>query len=315
MPPLVYRRYVDDSFLIFKNRDEITPFFNYMNNLHENIKFTKEVQHGNYFLFLDVKITIHNDTFITSTYYKPTHTGLYTNWHSFTPRKYKINLIKTLLNRAYNICSNEVLFKSDYEVIKQNLIKNLYPPSLIDSVFKNFIKNKSLPSSSNNKTPTPATTVDKKIVLLILPFHGNISDKFERSLKKLFCDALPQVDFKIVFRTTCRVADLFKFKDKIPKRFLSSLVYGIYCKNCPSFYVGKTKRHLETRFKEHRNIRKPTAVTEHLIEHGHSINFDDVKVLTKGDNDIELLIKETLTCRQLKPDLNVNVKSYPLEIF
>ena len=188
----------------------------------------------------------------------------------------KINLTKRLLKRAYNICSTEDLFISDHEVIKQNFFKNLYSPSLIDSVIKIFIKSKSS-SSSNNVTPIPLTTVTKKNVLLVLQLYGSILDKSEHSLKKHFCDALPQFDFKTVFHPTCKVSDLFKFKDKISERFLSLLVYGISCKNCPSFYVGKTKRHLEICFKEHKKSRKPTAVTEHLVEHEHNINFDDVR--------------------------------------
>ena len=42
------------------------------------------------------------------------------------------------------------------------------------------------------------------------------------------------------------------------------IVYGVYCTGCPKFYVGKTKRHLEKRFKEHKDLRKQTAVTKHL---------------------------------------------------
>jgi hypothetical protein len=40
--PLLYRRYVDDCFLIFKSTDHIPQFLSYLNRQHPNIKFTSE---------------------------------------------------------------------------------------------------------------------------------------------------------------------------------------------------------------------------------------------------------------------------------
>jgi len=140
-------------------------------------------------------------------------------------------------------------------------------------------------------------------VFLILPYFGTLSDSFEKSLKSIVHSAYTQVELKVVFRTTKRLADMFKIKDTIPKRFKSCLVYGVYCTDCTDFYVGKTKRHLSTRFKEHRDFTKPTAVTSHLLTTGHDVKFD-VKILSSGTTDIELLIKEYLIIKRLKPKLN-----------
>lgn len=58
--------------------------------------------------FLDVLLSKqsandHQGSFITSVYRKKTYTGLLTNYFSFTPFKYKLGLIKTLIDRAYKI--------------------------------------------------------------------------------------------------------------------------------------------------------------------------------------------------------------------
>ena len=55
--------------------------------------------------FLDVLLSKqsasdHQGSFITSVY---RNTGLLTNYFSFTPFKYKLGLIKTLIDRAYKI--------------------------------------------------------------------------------------------------------------------------------------------------------------------------------------------------------------------
>ena len=70
-----------------------------------------------------------------------------------------------------------------------------------------------------------------------------------------------------------------------------------------------------TRFKEHRDIRKPSAGSEHLLTTGNDISLEKVKVYGVGKFDKELLIKESLTIKSLKPDLNEMISSYPLELF
>ena len=89
----------------------------------------------------------------------------------------------------------------------------------------------------------------------------------------------------------------------------------MHCTNCSSFYVGKTKRHLQTRYSEHLDPRKQSAVKDHVITTGHDFQIDDVKVLATGRFDKELLIKESLIIKSLNPPLNENVSSYPLELF
>ena len=75
------------------------------NSCHANIKFTVEFEENSTIPFLDILIKRHNHTFSTSIYRKKTFTGLYTKWDSFTPRKYKVNLIRTLTFRCFRICS------------------------------------------------------------------------------------------------------------------------------------------------------------------------------------------------------------------
>jgi len=164
-------------------------------------------------------------------------------------------------------------------------MKNHYPEKLVDAVIRNFKE-----KQESREVAEKLQTVPKLEVMMMLPFHGLISEKLRRNLTNLFKDAYPQVSLKI-------------------------LVYGVHCTDCPAVYVGKTKRHLGKRFKEHLDVRKPSAVTEHLMRTNHSTNLESVKVLATGKSDTELLIKESLTIKRLKPVLNNQVASYPLEMF
>ena len=82
---------------------------------------------------------INNQNPTLQTYHKSTYTGLLLNFKSFTSFSYKVNLIKRLIDRSLKICNNWNSFHIDIENIKSNLIKNGYPPFLIDKVIKKYL--------------------------------------------------------------------------------------------------------------------------------------------------------------------------------
>ena len=104
--PVIYRRYVDDTFLLFRLKHHIEKIRNCLNCQHKNIKFTSETENENSISFLDIKITRDNNKFMTSVYCKPTFSGVFSNLGSLIPKSYKYNLLFTLLHRAFKLCSN-----------------------------------------------------------------------------------------------------------------------------------------------------------------------------------------------------------------
>ena len=63
--PVVYRRYVDNIFVLFKSKEHLKPCVNYMNSKH-NIKFTFEIEDSKNLSYLHVKIARKNEWFFTS---------------------------------------------------------------------------------------------------------------------------------------------------------------------------------------------------------------------------------------------------------
>ena len=96
---LSYRRYVDDTFCILKNVIDAEMFFKYLNSMHLNIEFTMEKETNKFLPFLDVLAKNEGRTFTTSVYWQKTSIGLCTQYSSFTPFSYKINLINCLIHR------------------------------------------------------------------------------------------------------------------------------------------------------------------------------------------------------------------------
>ena len=59
--PVIYGRYVGDTFLLFCLKHHIEKFRNYLNRQHKNIKFTSKTENKNSILFRDIKITRDNN--------------------------------------------------------------------------------------------------------------------------------------------------------------------------------------------------------------------------------------------------------------
>ena len=165
------------------------------------------------------------------TYHKSTYTGLLLNFKNFTSFSYKISLIKCLIDRSFKICNNWNSFHKDIESMKSNLIKNAYPPFLIDKVIKKYLDHK----FSNDQIQLKDTS---DICYFKLPYISNLSHHIKNRLSKL-CKEFCKENF---------------------------VVYKFTCASCSSTYIGKTCRNFKTRIEEH--IRKDNK--SHIFKHLHS---------------------------------------------
>ena len=87
--PNFFCRYVDDCFATFPNPTSIDIFLTNLNNIHNQIQFTKELEIHNSLTFLNLFIEKTNSGIKTSTYHKSTKTNLLTKYTSFSPFHYK----------------------------------------------------------------------------------------------------------------------------------------------------------------------------------------------------------------------------------
>ena len=258
--PKFYLRYVDDILAAFDYEHDSLIFLIFLNNRHPNIKFTIEKQNNHSIVFLDVFISdINNQNLTLQTYHKSTYTGLLLNFKSFTSFSYKISLIKCLIDRSFKICNNWTSFHNDIENIKSNLIKNAYPPFLIDKIIKKYLNYKF--SCNQNQLK------DKSDVHYFkLPYIGRLSHHIKNKLSKLckeFCKE--HFNIKLVFNSF-KIKNYFAYKDPIPNDLKSFLVYKFTCASCSSSYIGETCHHFKTRIEEH--IKKDNK--SHIFKHLHS---------------------------------------------
>ena len=139
--PVIYKRHVDDTFLLFQNINQIEKLKYYFNLQHANIKCTSEIEMNNSLSFLDIKIVQENNKSTTSVYCKPTFSGMFTNFESFVPDLYKHPLNFALLHRALKLCSYFELFHQETEHLKNIFRNNGYLVNFNDFCIKKYVNN------------------------------------------------------------------------------------------------------------------------------------------------------------------------------
>ena len=253
---------------------------------------------------------------MTSLYRKKTFTGLYTDFASLAPDKYKNNLISVLIYRAFHICSSYKNFHDEIVRIKEILSKNSFPRVLTDRIIKSFLDKRFAP-----RAPAPAEA--KTALLFCIPYLGRYSLQMKTKICRLIKQCYPGIQLQVIFRSSKRIQSFFPFKDRFPTLIHSSVVYQFKCPGCHALYFGKTTRHLITRCREHLGINKagqkikvsPSAIWDHINKSGHAASVEDFSVLNRANNDFDLLTHESLLILRDRPSLNSQQSSIPLALF
>ena len=160
----MFYRYVDDCFAVFPNCVSALKFHHDLITIHKDVKFTYELEHNKQLAFLDVSLDNSTGSIELSVHRKLTHTGLYNKWESLAPLKYKTNLIRNLLHRAYRICSNSRLLENEIQAITNLLKKNGYPGWIIRNTTQKFL-NKQRDIKNLNKSDLSTKRSNKQILV------------------------------------------------------------------------------------------------------------------------------------------------------
>ena len=313
--PSVYKRYVDDTFLLFKSADHASQFLDYINDKHANIKFTRDDEQNRHLPFLDINIERGDCKFNTSIYRKPTFTGLGLNYFSNVCTIFKLNNVKILLYRAYHLSSTFTLFHREIEFLKKYFITNGYPENVFDNMCRKFL----------DKIYSPTDTIytaDKLPFYFVLPYYNKQCETIANKMKLALQDLYPQISFNCILRNTSNLASFFSYKDRIPQTVLSNVIYQFTCRSCNASYIGSTQQKLKTRICQHLGIsnrtgRQLTTVMQseprnHAHQTDHPISYDDFKIIDTAPRNLHIL--ESLHILKLNPDLNNHASAAPLYI-
>ena len=128
---------------------------------------------------------------LTSVPGKGTFTGVLNNFFGFTSFSYKIGLIRTMVDRVYEINTNLAKLTDDFKKLYHIFKTNQYPEGLINRVVKSYFDNV---HNSNNPTHPKDTT----IIYFKLPFL-NLSNFAQRKVHRLVKRYCKDLQIKLGF--------------------------------------------------------------------------------------------------------------------
>ena len=129
-PIIFWRRYVDDCLAILQ-KDHVHAFMDYINSINSHFVVTCEQEKRNQLPYMDLLITRRQDGLLNfSIHRKPTNTGKLLDFKSNNPQCHKRSVASSLVDRAYGICSPNLL-EEVIKTITDMLLDNGYPSYMI----------------------------------------------------------------------------------------------------------------------------------------------------------------------------------------
>ena len=133
IPGKDWKRYVDDVFSIIPkgNRDTMLQ---YLNSIDPHIKFTIETtkHRGGHSPSWDTFPKPQGEDIVVAVYRKPTHTDRYLDFNSSHPVSAKRAVVRALMDRDENVCSDPEILAKEIEHLSKVLHYNNYPQWMIN---------------------------------------------------------------------------------------------------------------------------------------------------------------------------------------
>jgi len=167
---------------------------------------------------------------------------------------------------------------------------------------KNRLKTLIYSNSNSNNNKNDSDDINNKKIIVI-PYINKMSE--------LVAIAINKSQYTIDYRVLNHLGGwhIRAHKDTNNLFTNNNVVYKISCKDCDASYVGQTKRQLKTRVKEHSNNLKslssnPLVITEHILRHLHSFDWENVKILDTESNYYKRSVSEILHIKEQLNGLN-----------
>ena len=253
---LYWYRYVDDVFAVFQgNETEIKKFVSEINNLHQNITFTYELETNNSLPFLDLKVHRNLNNISFEIHHKNTSTDHIIPYDSYHPTTQKLSAFHSFFNRLFSIPLSVDNFNQEHNYILTLANNNGFPLNLISKLYyrhqKRFV---------TSKLTTLCKGTPDSCFFFSLPFLPPISNTIQNSLKhkNVKISLKPLYNLRSLLPSTKTKTDIIG----------KCGVYKLLCNTCNMVYIGKTERTFKTRFREHQS----------LINVKHLSNSQDLRI-------------------------------------
>ena len=222
---------------------------------------------------IDCPFLMDDEKINTTVFRKDTYNDLYLHWGSFSPISWKRGTLKSLISRAYMICSFQSLLEKELKRLKNIFLKkNGYPLRMINQVMKTVKETNNRETISTNQLGTLETNNDK-LHFLILPYAGPKGKNIFKSMNNNIQRILPNnVKTRITY-TGRKLVTKFQIKDLTKNQHEHDLIYYSKCPetNCDKDYLSETGRRLIERAADHCGKDKQSHLLKHALISNHQL--------------------------------------------
>ena len=172
LQPLIWKRYIDDIFVVWKHGEEsLHTFINHLNTSHPTIKFEHEYSHSNIH-FLDTTVTLtQQGTLVTSLYTKPTDRTLLLHNKSHHPIHCKQGVIYSQALRYRRITTQDGEFLNKLDRLRTTLLTRGYKDRDIINQF-NRVMNRT--QADILRTQTTKSNTTPKNLPFVIEYHTDL---------------------------------------------------------------------------------------------------------------------------------------------
>lgn len=271
------------------------------------LAFTFEIEEKKYIPFLDVSVKRTTSAFETTVHRKSTSSDDCINYNSIAPDRYKTGVIKTMINRAYKICSTWETFHCELKRLRQLFTNNNFPIDIIEKTISTFLNKK-------HGEHHESTNTNNEVSLF---YRNQMSSQYkqeENNINKIISENIIPNNNKtvklLIYYKNRKLSQLFIQNNTHKDESNSHVVYRYTCNKAEcqphQYYIGYTTTTLKQRMTTH---AQNGSIKEHNISiHNHNIKtseiIDSISIIHRAQDRKELVIAEALYIKQDEPPLN-----------
>ena len=238
----------------------------------------------------------------------------------------KRGTLRSIINRGYDICSNEEFLRWELSRIKHGFIKtNVHPYWVFNQIHQKVtesreISTQKLNSINDRATETIVLQNTKKLHTTSLPYKEEKGQNIIKSSNNTLSNVLPDRHVTKIVYTGKKLWSFFSIKDetKTTTPTWPYLLHEVSGSKCSENYTGEVARRLQERVDEHAWKDSKSHVLQYTHQSGHTtvsiVNFRSVKRGFKN-HKIKRKISEALLTKKYRPSLNKQENSLFLMLF
>ena len=236
------------------------------------------------------------------------------HYRSYHDIKMKTNVILALKDRIKKI-AHPTLYNSAITRLRDILGRNGYPDGFLHRLLYSSGRREQRQTAVTAQGPNTQTenqqTSEQELnpplqlqqqCYVSLPYIVELTGKLVDIFRK-------QTEMKIAKYNLITNRQVFsQLKDKLPTLSRSDVVYEITCATCHRKYIGQCSTNLQQRISLHKSDSKlrPNRcnLASHVHNTGHSMNFEEIKVLAQENKYQKRVFLEMCFIQQCKTSLN-----------